>query len=187
MHRHFKSAVAACVLCVAPALAPALALADDARLDELFDQLARADSVEAGQRIESAINREMMRTGSPSLDLLMQRGADALDAHDYGAAVEHLTALIDHAPDLAQAWNLRAVGYYMTGAIGPAIHDLGEALILEPRHFRALQGLAVVLEELGQPEDALEILRAALAIAPHDANITAAVQRLELRFAGTPL
>lgn len=183
MPRHFKSAVAACLLC----LSPALALADDARLDELFDQLAHAETEDAGRRIESAISREMMRTGSPTLDLLMQRGADAIEARDHAAAVEHLTALIDHEPGLAQAWNLRAVGYYMTGAIGPALHDLGQALILEPRHFRALQGLAVVLEELGQPEDALEILRAALAIAPRDADIEGAVQRLETRFAGTPL
>ncbi len=183
MRRHFKPVVAACLL----ALLAGTAQADSARLDELFLQLSQAGDVRASRQVESAINEELMRTGSPTLDLLLQRGADALVAQDAAAAVEHLTALIDHAPGIAQAWNLRAVGYYQTGAIGPALDDLGHALSLEPRHFRAMQGLAVMLEEMGDKQGALALWRAALAIAPMDADIGAAVQRLDLALDGTPL
>lgn len=183
MRRHFKPVVAACLL----ALLAGTAQADSARLDELFLQLSQAGDVQASRQVESAINEELMRTGSPTLDLLLQRGADALVAQDAAAAVEHLTALIDHAPGIAQAWNLRAVGYYQTGAIGPALDDLGHALSLEPRHFRAMQGLAVMLEEMGDKQGALALWRAALAIAPMDADIGAAVQRLDLALDGTPL
>ena len=181
--RHFKPAVAALALL---ALAGAAA-AEEARLDELFDQLGRASSIDEGARIEGALARELMRTGSPALDLLLRRGADALQARDFPAAIEHLTALLDHAPDVAQAWNLRATAYYMTGAIGPALDDLGHALALEPRHYRALQGMAVLLEEMGDAPGALVLWRAALAIAPMDADIGAAVRRLGLALDGTPL
>ncbi|MBW7922840.1 MAG: hypothetical protein H3C51_12180 [Rubellimicrobium sp.] len=181
--RHFKPAVAALALLVAAQAA----LADGARLDELFDQLSRADSADAGRRIEAALTDELMRTGSPAFDLLLQRGADALAARDYPAAIEHLTALLDHDPEVAQAFNLRATAYYMTGEIGPALDDLGHAVSLEPRHFRAIQGLAVLLEEMGDAPGALVLWRAALAIAPMDADIGAAVRRLGLALDGTPL
>lgn len=168
-------------------LGAGMAQADEARLDELFNQLAGTDSAESTRRIESEITREMMRTGSPALDLLLRRGGDALEARNHHAAIEHLTALIDHAPDVAQAWNMRAVAYYMTGNIGPALSDLGQALLLEPRHYRALQGVAIMLEEVGEPEDALVVWQAALAIAPGDADIGAAIRRLERVLDGMPV
>lgn len=196
--RHFKPAVAAVLLALAAGAAQADEMrpdeipadetqADESRLDALFAQLKQAEDAQAAFRIESAINDAMMRTGSPALDLLLQRGADALSRGDAAAAVEHLTALLDHSPDIAQALNLRAVGYYRSGAIGPALDDLGHALRIEPRHFRAMQGLAVLLEEMGDADGALVLWRAALAIAPMDADIGAAVARLARLSDGTPL
>lgn len=181
--RHFKSAVAALAL----AAIAGTASADAARLDALFDQLAEAGSADAGRRIETAIHDELMHTGSPTLDLMLQRGADALTARDFPAAIAHLTALLDHEPDIPEAFNLRATAYYMSGEIGPALDDLGHAVSLEPRHFRALQGLAILLEEMGDPAGARRLWQAALAIAPMDADIGAAVRRLDLALDGTPL
>ena len=58
-----------------------------------------------------------------------------------GVAIEHFTALIDHAPDFAEGWNARATAYYQTGDFGPSIADIGQVLTLNPRHFGALVGL----------------------------------------------
>lgn len=155
------------------------AAADQARLDALFDQLATAETADAGARIVREIRGEWGRSGSAAIDLLMSRGVEALEAGQWDVAIEHLTAAIDHAPEVAQVWHLRATAYYMTGQAGPALSDLGQALILEPRHFGAMQGVAVMLEEFGKPDEALEVFRAVLAIHPTDPDIRGAVARLE--------
>ena len=36
------------------------------------------------------------------MDLLLGRGNEALEAEDYPTAIEHFSALIDHAPDFAE-------------------------------------------------------------------------------------
>ena len=108
-------------------------------LDEMFEALAVAGPEEA-QRIEDRIVTAWSKSGSASMDLLLQRGSDALDAGEYQAAVEHFTAAIDHSPDFAEAYHGRATAYYLLDYYGPALDDLRQALVLEPRHFGALRG-----------------------------------------------
>ena len=43
------------------------------------------------------------------------------------------------------------------GQIGPALADIQDTLALNPRHYGAMSGFAVILEELDRPQDALEI------------------------------
>jgi len=76
------------------------AAAQTAKLDELFAELSEADARRAA-RIEREIWAEWSKSGSPAMDLLLQRGRDALAEGDYALAIEHLTALTDHAPDFA--------------------------------------------------------------------------------------
>ncbi len=164
-----------------------LALAEDtAKLDGLFDRLKVADEAEAG-RIEREIWIEWSKSGSPAEDLLLQRGTDAMNLGDYPAAIEHFTAIIDHDPDFAEAWNARATAYYMAGEFGPSVADIGHVLTLNPRHFGALSGLAMILEESGKPERALEVYKAALAIHPHLKGAVEAVERLETEAEGQEL
>ncbi len=146
-------------------------------LDALFDQLLTADAAES-QKIEQEIWIEWSKSGSPAMDLLLERGRAAMAAGDPALAVQHLTALVDHAPDFAEGWNARATAYYQTGDFGPAISDIARVLTLNPRHFGALAGLGAVFEELDQPEKAIEVYRAALAINPNGAGLQEAIDRL---------
>lgn len=159
---------------------------DAAKLDNLFDRLRTAPADEAG-RIEREIQLEWAKSGSPALDLLLQRGEDAMGMGDYKAAIEHFTALIDHDPTFAEAWNGRATAYYLTGQFGPSVADIAQVLTLNPRHFGALSGLAMILEETGKPEKALAAYRAALAIHPHLQGAIEAVERLEKAAEGREL
>lgn len=164
-----------------------LALAEDnAKLDDLFQRLLTAEAGEAG-RIEREIWIEWSKSGSPAEDLLLQRGKDAMELGDLPAAIEHFTAIIDHDPEFAEAWNARATAYYMAGEFGPSVADIGKVLTLNPRHFGALSGLAMILEDSGKPEKALEVYRAALAIHPHLQGATEAVERLEKEAEGQEL
>jgi tetratricopeptide (TPR) repeat protein len=159
---------------------------DTAKLDGLFDRLKTAGEGEAG-RIETEIWIEWSKSGSPALDLLLQRGRDALDLGDYAAAIEHFTAIIDQDPDFAEAWNARATAYYMAGEFGPSVADIGHVLTLNPRHFGALSGLALILEETDKPDRALEVYRAAMAIHPHMEGAAEAIERLEKQAEGQEL
>lgn len=159
---------------------------DVAKLDGLFERLKTADEAEAG-RIETEIWIEWSKSGSPALDLLLQRGRDAMDLGDYAAAIEHFSAVIDQDPDFAEAWNFRATAFYMAGDFGPSVADIGHVLTLNPRHFGALSGLALILEETGKPERALEVYRAAIAIHPHMQGAAEAIERLEKEAEGQEL
>lgn len=163
------------------------ALAEDtAKLDGLFDRLKTADAAEAG-RIESEIWIEWSKSGSPALDLLLQRGRDALAMGDISQAIAHFTAIIDQDPGFAEGWNARATAFYQAGEFGPSVSDIAHVLQLNPRHFGALSGLGMILEETDKPEKALEVYRAALAIHPQMEGVIEAVKRLETQATGQEL
>jgi len=159
---------------------------DEARLDGLFSRLQSAGAEEAG-RIETEIWIEWSKSGSPAMDLLLQRGRDALDLGDTVTAIEHFTAVTDHAPAFAEGWNARATAYRAAGDYGPALADIARTLTLNPRHFGALHGLATMLEATGSAERALEVYRAALAIHPHLEGVAEAIARLQAEATGQEL
>lgn len=165
----------------------AVAAAEDtAKLDDLFARLQSAGEGESG-RIEREIWIEWSKSGSPALDLLLQRGRDALELGDTRAAIEHFTAIIDHDPSFAEGWNARATAFYNAGEFGPSMYDIAQTLALNPRHFGALSGLAMIFEGTEQPEKALQAYKAALAIHPHLAGAVQGVKRLEAQQSGQEL
>ena len=178
--------------CIVAALAVAVGFSIPAgplgaeTLDEMFAALAMADPAEAG-RIEERIVDQWSRSGSASMDLLLQRGSTALEEGDPQAAIEHFTAAIDHDPGFAEAYHGRATAYYLLDYTGPAIDDLRETLVLEPRHFGAMRGLAVMFEELGLTEEALEVYRRIMDIHPNFEAVGPSVERLEQELRGRSL
>lgn len=180
LHNHIVAAVAGVFLCAVAAGAQTV------ELDELFTRLPAAEGREA-ERIEREIWIEWSKSGSPAMDLLLERGRDAMAAGQPDVAVEHLTALIDHAPGFAEGWNARATAYFQTGDFGPSVSDIGHVLTLNPRHFGALAGLGAIFEQLDQPQKALEVYKAALAINPHMSGVKQSIERLELTVAGQDL
>ncbi|TFL17987.1 tetratricopeptide repeat protein [Jannaschia formosa] len=150
----------------------------DVLLNRLGTLTAPEDAVEA-RRLSREIEERWSHSGSAAMDLLLERGRDAIEAEDWPRAIAHLTALTDHAPDWAAAWNLRATAFFLTDRYGPAISDIEQALILEPRHFGALAGLGIIMDQLGEQEKALEAFRRAQQVFPAEENVNAAIERLE--------
>lgn len=173
--------IVAALLPIFFAAAPLHAQTSD--LDSLFDQLAEADD-RAASRLERQIWREWSKSGSAAMDLLLQRGRDAMSAGDTDQAIEHFTALIDHAPDFAEGWNARATAYFQTGKLGPSVADIVQVLKLNPKHFGALAGFGRILEETDKPDQALKVYLAALAIHPHLKGVSEAAERLQQDAAG---
>lgn len=130
--------------------------AQGANVDDLFLQLETSDA-QTAPKIEAQILQVWSDSGSPSMNVLLQRGQAALRADDPKTAVLHLTALTDHAPEFAEGWHALGAAYFVLGQIGPAADALERAMRLEPRHFLAMAGYVAVLEELGQYEAALRL------------------------------
>ncbi len=183
-HNFLNRIVAAFVLLLVTC---SLSMAQDtAKLDDLFTRLQKAEAEEAG-RIESEIWIEWSKSGSPAMDLLLQRGRDAMANGDNKTAIEHFTAIIDHSPEFAEAWNARATAYFNAGEFGPSVADIAHVLTLNPRHFGALSGLGMILEESGKTERALEVYKSALTLHPHLEGVSDAVERLETEAEGQEL
>jgi tetratricopeptide (TPR) repeat protein len=183
MRSTYNSVVTAAIaLCLW--LLPGQGVAD--QLDELFRQLADPGTTN-WETVERDIEIQLSLSGSASADLLLRRGQDALEEQDFEAAIDHLTALTDHAPEFAEGYNSRAIAYFLAGLIGPALDDLRHVLVLEPRHYGALAGIGAILEEVGDDEAALAAYRAAFAIHPHRADLHGAIARLERAIEGTAL
>lgn len=161
-------------------------LSEAERLDGLFALLQEADP-EDWIEIEGDIQFIWGHSGSASMDMLLERGLQAMMGGDFSKAVEHLSALIDHAPNFAEGWNARATAYYMMDEYGLSIEDIRQTLARNPRHFGALAGLGMIFEELDNPEGALQAYLAAQAVHPHLANINEAVIRLTKELTGVTL
>jgi len=187
--RILKPAVTSLALiCAAPLAAQDTAVPDTPpeTLAELYDRLADP-SAEDWRAVERRIADRWSRTGSVAMDLLLQRGRDAIEAENWAAAVEHLTALTDHAPDVAEGWHLRATAFFQQGRYGEALDDLGRTLALDPRHYNAMSGLAVILGETGDAAGALEVWRMVKAANPHRPDLDDTITRLERETAGSDI
>ena len=158
------------------------AAADEAP-KELFDALIAAEA-DGAETVAQEIRAHWSQSGSDTMDLLLDRGQRALDEGDTHAAIEHLTALTDHAPDFAEGWHVRAQAYFAAELIGPALGDLEQALALEPNHFDAMVGLGIILEQIGKVEGALEVFTMVRSIHPHHPELGPAIERLESQTQG---
>jgi len=159
------------------------ATAQEADMGALLDRLRQA-TPETYKVIEKEVQLEWRKSGSPAMDMLLQRGFDALETSKFALAVEHFTALVDHAPAFAEGYFGRATAYYNLEMMGPALVDLREALVLNPDHYGAMTGLGVLFGDFGDNERALEAFRAANKIHPQKPDVNEAIERLEKRVQG---
>ncbi len=147
-------------------------------LDRLFEALKIAPDDESAKYIENRIWAIWLASGSDTANLLMGRVKTAIDGKDVDLAIKLLNAVIDMKPDFIEAWNRRATLNYMKKDFSRAIEDIREVLAREPRHFGALAGLGIILQEFGDDKRALDAFRRALAIHPHLERIPDMVKRL---------
>ena len=183
----FRTAIRRHVTTLAALLALALAAAAEGdRVDTLFDELQGAEGREAA-RLAGQIRAEWSKSGSPAMDLLLRRGKEAIEAEAFAKAVEHLTALTDHAPDFAEGWAARGLAFYRQGEYMLALADLERALALEPRHFGALRGVGAVMQQLDRPELAWRAYQEVLALYPENAQVREAMEPLEPEVLGRAL
>ncbi|PSB02628.1 tetratricopeptide repeat protein [Merismopedia glauca] len=97
----------------------------------------------------------------------IQRSQQMVEAGSLQQAEELLTQLIAAFPDFAEAWNRRAVVYYITHQYKKALADCETVLRLNQVHFGALHGLGLCYAALGDHVEAIHAFWRALAIQPY--------------------
>jgi tetratricopeptide (TPR) repeat protein len=156
----------------------------DYNLDTLFEALKIAPDNESARAIEQRIWAMWIASGSDTCNLLMGRVKAATEQKDLDLAIKLLDAVIELKPTYTEAWNRRATIYYLQKDFGHALSDIREVLMREPRHFGALSGLGLILQEIGDEKHALEAYRRALAIDPHLENVEEAIKNLREKVEG---
>jgi tetratricopeptide (TPR) repeat protein len=182
-----RNILAACILTLSLAacgMGGRAPLRADPQLDALFAQLEQAPDDASAARVESQIWAHWADSGSPTVNILVERAAAAEGEGNSELAERFLEQASDLAPNFAEPWNRRANIAYRAHDYSGAIAAIQETLKREPRHFGALAGLGLIYEELNQPRAALEAFRAALAIHPHYEIARQGVRRLESRVEG---
>ncbi len=135
-------------------------------LDDLYAQLKREPNERAALLIAARIRDSWNQSGSATIDLLMQWADDAMKDKKFGVALDFLDQVTILAPRYAEGWNRRATVHYMMEDYAKSMADIDRTLVLEPRHFGALAGMAAIFKAYGDDELALETYRHILEIYP---------------------
>lgn len=153
-------------------------------LDFLFEALKAAPDADAAKLVEGRIWALWLASGSDTADLLMSRVKKATDAKDTKLAVRLLDAVIELKPEYIEAWNRRATIHFSNKDYSRSLADIRQVLAREPRHFGALTGLGVIMQEFGEDKFALEAFRRALAVNPHLSKVPDFVKTLAEKVEG---
>jgi tetratricopeptide (TPR) repeat protein len=168
----------------APAKLPKVG-ADRARgLDFLFGALKAAPDETSAKHVEARIWALWLQTPSDTAALLMLRAKAAMDAQQTDVALKLLDSVIKIRPDYVEAWNRRATIYYLQNDYAHSLADIEQVLVREPRHFGALAGLGMIMQDIGDDKRALEAFRKALAVNPHLEKVPELVKSLTEKVEG---
>jgi tetratricopeptide (TPR) repeat protein len=154
------------------------------RLEQLFDALQRAPDARAAQAVESRIEAILLQSGSATADLLIGRARTLIDSKDYDLSLELLDSTIEFEPGFTEAYAQRATVHFLRRRYDLAVADLRVVLAREPRHYTALSGLGVILQDIGRHALALEAFRRAVAVHPHLKGVPERIKLLEVRVEG---
>jgi len=169
----------------APEKLPRLPRGDRTKnLEFLFEALKAAPDADSAKLVEGRIWALWLASGSDTTDLLMSRVKSAMDNKDNALAIKLLDAVTRLKPDYVEGWNRRATLRFAEKDYGGSLADIREVLGREPRHFGALSGLGVIMQELGEDRLALEAFRRALAVNPNLQKIPDFVKTLSEKVEG---
>jgi tetratricopeptide (TPR) repeat protein len=153
-------------------------------LDFLFGALKVAPDDDSARHVEARIWAIWLQTPSDTVSLLMMRAKMAMDAKNPDVALKLLDAVVRLRPDYIEAWNRRATLYYLQNDYARSLSDIEQVLAREPRHFGALAGLGMIMQDLGDDKRALDAFRRALAVNPHLEKVPELVKALTEKVEG---
>jgi len=151
-------------------------------IEDLALQLRDPDPVVCDMA-EHALWSIWFRGGStPQANQLVCRGSRAMNSRDYQTSIELLSAAIHTDPNFPEAYNQRAIAYYLTERYEQSIGDCKRTIKRMPWHFGAWCGMGHCHAHLGQKAQAIDCYRQALEIHPRLNCIRESLHELERRY-----
>ena len=139
---------------------------NDPKTKLLLDDLKQPDASVRDMATQTLWQNWFQQKGEWGLTLLKQSQL-ALDGGELERAELILNDVIRSQPDFAEAWNRRAVLYYIQRRYQAAIADCQHVLNLVPFHFGALHGLGLCHVALKEYRAAIYAFQQALEIQPY--------------------
>ena len=146
-------------------------------LPELAKNLRDQDRVVV-EMAEHAMWQIWFRGGSEEANTHVARGAAALNSQQVERAIEYLNEAIKLCPTFAEAYNQRAIAYYVSEQYEQSIADCLHVTKLMPLHFGAWSGLGHSHLALGNIKDAITAYQKAIEVNPHLECIAELIQEL---------
>jgi tetratricopeptide (TPR) repeat protein len=168
----------------APSKLPKVGADRNRGLDFLFGALKAAPDEASAKHVEARIWALWLQTPSDTAALLMMRAKSAMEAQQTDVALKLLDAVVKLRPDYVEGWNRRATLYYLKNDYAHSLEDIEQVLVREPRHFGALAGLGMIMQDLGDEKRALDAFRKALAINPYLDKVPELVKSLSEKVEG---
>ena len=155
-------------LVLAAMLLPAFpASAAERDRESLFRTLREAPTERQGRTAEEAIWRMWMEEApTPAIAGAVAEAMRRRERYDWGSALDILNGVVADAPAYAEGWNQRAFIRFLRQDFDGSLEDIERTLALEPRHFAALAGKAMILMQQGRIEPGQAALRLAVEIHP---------------------
>ena len=136
------------------------------KLDSLFEKLKAARSEAQARSIEADIWQQWSISGVSEIDSLMKQAKLlALRGH-YEPSLGLLARVIYEQPEYSEGWNRKATVLFYMMRDKESLVAIKKVLALEPRHFGALAGKAMIKIRAEQWGEALVSLRRAVEIHP---------------------
>lgn len=133
---------------------------------ELLARLKVSPDQASGMRLANEIWTLWTTAPDQKAQELLDRGMAMRAASDYAGSEHVLNMLVAYCPGYAEGWNQRAFTRFMANRMDASLADIDSALQIEPSHFGALSGRAMILLRQGRTILAQAALRRAVSIHP---------------------
>lgn len=132
----------------------------------LSRQLQHSDPV-INQMAEHALWAIWLRCGADEANQALCHGMRAMNCKDMDGAVASFTQAIELDPTFAEAYNQRAIVWFLTERYEESISDCRHAVRQMPCHFGAWAGMGHCHAQQGRMPEAVECYEKAISINPH--------------------
>ena len=149
------------------------------KLDLLFNELFQEKDNSRQTFIINKIWDEWMHSENPDVKVIMNKMPFYFQSKNYNEAIAALSYVIELDPNFSEAYNKRATFYFIIGEYEKSMKDIETTLILEPRHFGAMDGLCRILIYFGQHKQALDIYNEMKLLMPNDNSLDTKINRLK--------
>jgi tetratricopeptide (TPR) repeat protein len=128
----------------------------------------RSDSLSIRTVAISALFDLWMANEDEEAAHILRVADSSMERKNVKGALNHLTRLTRTHPFFAEGWNRRATLLWQLGEVEKALADCRKAVLLNPDHFAAWQGLGMCHLRLGDLPAAVKAFQNALKLVPHD-------------------